>query len=297
MKSNFNLMVFGVLYFCWPLVTSAQLKEVYGPQIYCKGSSATLSVRSFQTPCNFQFTVTQWKRDGVSIPNTNGALSIQVDKPGNYSFDFHVIQPDCSFLKDSVYSTSPYQVYGELEGEIITEGNPELCKGEVYRVTVIKSGAAAPYSIAQSYTNFMGNTIPLQIGYGDTTVFEFDSTVTCSIGYGSYYATPGGSVFAKCQVLNVNTTLNNCTGLAETTPAPSINIYPNPTTNGKVTLATTLAGQFNIQVFNILGKQVYSSFNPHSTPHAIDLSNAAKGIYYLQLIHEKTRHIKKIMLE
>ncbi|HTB06675.1 MAG TPA: T9SS type A sorting domain-containing protein, partial [Bacteroidia bacterium] len=65
-----------------------------------------------------------------------------------------------------------------------------------------------------------------------------------------------------------------------------LNVYPNPS-NGLFTIQSPAAsGQSSVQVYNMLGQQVYSQYTLPNTQYQIDISNQPTGIYFYRLISE-----------
>ncbi len=71
-------------------------------------------------------------------------------------------------------------------------------------------------------------------------------------------------------------------------------IYPNPGT-GVFTLATDIEGNYDLMVTNVQGQQVYSAkMNGTAT---INLTDQAKGIYFVRLSNAANTLVKKIVIE
>lgn len=74
----------------------------------------------------------------------------------------------------------------------------------------------------------------------------------------------------------------------------SFAIYPNPGT-GVFTLATDIEGNYDLMVTNVQGQQVYSAkMNGTAT---INLTDQAKGIYFVRLSNAVNTLVKKIVIE
>ena len=79
-------------------------------------------------------------------------------------------------------------------------------------------------------------------------------------------------------------------------PGITTPIAPNPT-NRMVNIQLAGNSDYNINVTNILGEQVYNSIIKGSTSHGIDLSSFDKGIYTIELSNSTEIYIEKIILE
>lgn len=60
----------------------------------------------------------------------------------------------------------------------------------------------------------------------------------------------------------------------------SFSLYPNPVTNGVITITTKDNLSKNIQIFDILGKQVFAQTTPKTS---IDISSIKRGIYIIKV--------------
>jgi hypothetical protein len=76
-----------------------------------------------------------------------------------------------------------------------------------------------------------------------------------------------------------------------------LTVYPNPST-GILNLALDYAGNAEVKVYSVLGQCMLSEvFSSQIKETALDLTNAPKGIYTVQVITEKQTLIKKVVLE
>ncbi len=62
-------------------------------------------------------------------------------------------------------------------------------------------------------------------------------------------------------------------------------VYPNPS-NGKFTIQSSVAScQWSVEVYNVLGQNVYSTNYPLTTSHySLDLSGQPNGIYFYRVV-------------
>lgn len=75
----------------------------------------------------------------------------------------------------------------------------------------------------------------------------------------------------------------------------SINIFPNPTSLGHITISKDLNTPLQIIVYNILGKQV---LNQKIMTSKLDVSSLKKGVYFIKIIENKTNiTTKKLIIE
>jgi len=71
-------------------------------------------------------------------------------------------------------------------------------------------------------------------------------------------------------------------------------IYPNPTNTGFVTITSTLSDAINVQVFDILGKQVKEETLTNNT---LDVSKLNKGVYIVKITQNNASITKKLVVK
>lgn len=94
---------------------------------------------------------------------------------------------------------------------------------------------------------------------------------------------------------------NTLTGLPMKTKEMELNIYPNPSGGlFKVKFESPFSDKLIMTIKNVLGQAVYNktyeSFNG-SLNESIDLSKQPKGVYFIELIADKKRQVKKIVVD
>ncbi|BAO75909.1 hypothetical protein WPG_1679 [Winogradskyella sp. PG-2] len=70
-------------------------------------------------------------------------------------------------------------------------------------------------------------------------------------------------------------------------------IYPNPTNTGIVNIASSNSDEMNIQIFDMLGKQVK---NATISNNSIDVSNLNTGIYLVKITQNNASTTKKLVI-
>lgn len=71
-------------------------------------------------------------------------------------------------------------------------------------------------------------------------------------------------------------------------------IYPNPTNTGRVTITSSNGDAMNVQVFDILGKQVK---NETLTNNTLNVSNLNTGVYILKITQNNASTTKKLVIK
>lgn len=179
-----------------------------------------------------------------------------------------------NFSIDSIIGTASVQVYKiDSSGKVLwlrENGGPD----DAYPYDITSNSATRSAYVVGSYSNYVSN-------YDDR--FWFGDDTLPNVSY------IGDIFLAK---INEELILSEQTDIAEDS---FMKIFPNP-------VSTTLAIQTNhpisqLSLFNILGEPVVSSVKPkiHSS-FIIDLSSQPKGIYFLEVVSEDAREIRKIIL-
>ena len=83
------------------------------------------------------------------------------------------------------------------------------------------------------------------------------------------------------------------TNVEEVTEQKATVLYPNPTT-GSFTLE--LIEESNISIYNMLGQQIMQ-LGKVSGIHHLDLGNAPKGMYCIQIQNGSQTEVKKLIVE
>jgi len=81
-------------------------------------------------------------------------------------------------------------------------------------------------------------------------------------------------------------------------PEREIEIYPNPVTEGRLTIKSSESFQ-SVQILNITGEIIFSQEYPSgTTSEVIELDKSEKGIYLVRLgFQGKVNHTEKIMVK
>jgi outer membrane protein assembly factor BamB len=73
------------------------------------------------------------------------------------------------------------------------------------------------------------------------------------------------------------------------------NVYPNPVTNGEISITTAANGTKSVQIFDVLGKQVYSK--TIQANETIKTSNFGAGVYILKVEENGNVATRKLLIE
>ncbi len=98
-----------------------------------------------------------------------------------------------------------------------------------------------------------------------------------------------------------NMTVHDCTGIEEIM-SQGIIVYPNPCTNGSFSIAIKNANftELLISILDIQGKEVFRTLDKNTAANytkQINISNLAKGLYYIRLSADAEVKIQKLIVE
>ena len=75
--------------------------------------------------------------------------------------------------------------------------------------------------------------------------------------------------------------------------ANTFSLYPNPTNTGSVSISSTNSEVMNVQVFDILGKQVKNQIVANNT---LNVANLKSGVYIIKITQNNTSTTKKLVI-
>ena len=82
---------------------------------------------------------------------------------------------------------------------------------------------------------------------------------------------------------------------ASTQTENTFNIYPNPT-KGIFTISSNINSPYNITIYDVLGKVIYQKENETNDSTQIDIGNVKKGIYFVSIVSENERVVKRLVI-
>ena len=75
----------------------------------------------------------------------------------------------------------------------------------------------------------------------------------------------------------------------------NIQIYPNPVTNGRISIDHQLGDNVNLKIFSIQGKQVLNRFITQN--ESVDVSNLKSGVYLINLATDNFKATQKLVIK
>jgi len=105
------------------------------------------------------------------------------------------------------------------------------------------------------------------------------------------WSSPATSTY---NALNTNQTFSATASVYDLAIA-EIQLYPNPTSNGIVHLKTNSQDPVFVQLFNALGKNVFSKMINHEVP--LNVQDLPAGVYVIKLTQNKNTTTKKLVIQ
>ena len=132
-------------------------------------------------------------------------------------------------------------------------------------------------------------------GENDWTYTSYELTAGSHAFIWLYDKNRNGSAGEDCAWVDDITFPRSCliTGVEEVTEQKATALYPNPTT-GHFTIELT--EESNVGIYNMLGQQVMQ-LNKVSGDQQIQLENAPKGMYFVQIQSGNKIEVKKLIIE
>ncbi len=148
--------------------------------------------------------------------------------------------------------------------QLDTSGNL-LCYSVIQTNSYLSSGVV---------TDSLGNIIYTGGSFSDTVMFNKDTLK------GITNASPFLARWQPCsKQINLGVNKTELTNL-------EVELFPNPNNgNFQISISQQLSANSQIEVYNILGEQVYQA-PLHATITQIDMSNKAEGLYLYRVITE-----------
>ncbi len=113
---------------------------------------------------------------------------------------------------------------------------------------------------------------------------------------GSYTVTLKASNISGTSTISKVIDANVCVGISENALAASLNVYPNPAHDQLNIVLPSSNDVFKVKMINVIGAVVYEEAVTKGQI-SINLSNKAKGIYFLTVESNNEKAVKKIVVE
>ncbi|MBK9554981.1 MAG: T9SS type A sorting domain-containing protein [Bacteroidetes bacterium] len=225
-----------------------------GPLTFCQGATVTLTATHNGAGL-------QWRKNGASIPGATGA-TYTVNQKGTYSC---IAFNDC----DSDTSENIIVTVNKNPSATISAGGPtSFCAGGSVSLTETPSGGCT-YQWYKGATAIAGAT---SLNYVATTPGNYKCRVT-KAATGCFKNSNSIAVFVPCkegEELKENSTFV---------------VYPNPAKD-KIYIQTNSLQINTVTIFNSVG-QVVNKYSDVSVEDELDISNLAKGMYFISVANSE----------
>ena len=253
------------------------------------------------------YIVTEGNRNQKYIQDATGGILID-DVPGTLSTAFNIgdgitglqgelssfsgllqFNPVANNTASSTGNTiTPVEI---TAGELLTNG--ENYESELITVLNVDFAVTGTFTDNTNYditTAGGSDTTVCRVAFGDENLIGANIPTSTSAVTGL-----GGEFNGTYQVLPryltdvLGATLSN-----DNFNVSEFSIYPNPTTNGKVTISSTNSEAISVVGFDILGKEVLSSQVSNNT---LDVSDLKTGVYILKISQDNATMTRKLIIK
>lgn len=128
----------------------------------------------------------------------------------------------------------------------------------------------------------------------DATVFTLSLTGLNEPGPVTIRIKNVGTTSTNRQVTLDNITWTSFTLSSGNQEIQGFKLYPNPVTNGKITISTQKNLTKQIAIYDILGKQVLSQ---KITSNQLSVASLSKGVYLLKVTEENKTTVRKLIVQ
>jgi len=184
---------------------------------------------------------------------------------------------------DNYGSEISWKIRNNLTGTIVLEGGgyPNITGGKIHTEELCLNDGC--------FTLTLYDGAPTPDGY------------CCAYGNGSSLITnsAGDTLAHDTTFASDSLNLFFCLGLAENIDELSqerFYLYPNPS-SGLFTIKRNKKALANIVIYNVLGKEIYSKNNETNQEIKLDLTSVNKGIYFISIISENERIVKRLIIK
>jgi len=189
-------------------------------------------------------------------------------------------------------------LYNQTQAQIASVSPNVASKGQTLNVAI--SGLS---------TNFAQGTGTITwFQQGSSTIYPNSQHATTATSLTANYTIPSNALSGYYDTYTYNNTdgflqlgysfyVNQSASIAESSETESVEIYPNPASNNfYLNIKSVLGSEFNIQIYNILGKKVFDFNQVDQFPYMINVENFENGVYFVEIYRDNKRFATKKVL-
>ena len=184
-----------------------------------------------------------------------------------------------------------YQNRNICTGQSVKVGSNIYSTNGIYKDILISvNGCDSVITTNLTVNSTFKDTVNITINKGDS--IKIGNSIYNSIGtyINTFFA------FNGCDSI-VTTNLSVLTGISENTSLKEIIIYPNPTTGICTISLNKKIIDSKICVYDLLGNCLLNKVCSNDANQNIDLSSQSKGIYFMEILADGEKVVKKIVLQ
>lgn len=227
---------------------------------------------------------------------------------GNHTFDAEVINPNGSTDQNLANNTISSSFTTVVNGQTVALDLNIDCWGSETSWELLDAGNAVLYS-GNGYSDASAMLIEQDfcLDYGCYTFKLVDSygdgMSGCQAGNGSYTITYSGDTLAELlpadadfgTQLSKNFCINNPAGIAESTLASSVNVFPNPADEQIAVVSKGIELQ-KIELMNIAG-QVIKTTESNDLVVTMNVADVASGVYLVRIHTTQGSTTKQVVIK
>ncbi|GLB48506.1 T9SS type A sorting domain-containing protein [Neptunitalea lumnitzerae] len=157
----------------------------------------------------------------------------------------------------------------------------------ISNVTFTDADGSATFASSSNYTINDGSAITFRTNFSEADYIGEVIPYTANnlqVLVSEYNGSPQVYARSLSDFMLANDTFNNVT----------FKVYPNPVTNGTLHISSTVATDMNVQIYDLLGKQVV---NKTVTNNTVNVSALQRGVYILQITQGAASTTQKLVIK